>query len=244
MLTEMGIPTPHSPPWLRLVHADALAVLNTWSGFTTEWQTTIEQDCTDQRLADYMVEEQEGLRITIQENTEQEEGGERFTCPDCQAEFASAHGRQMHWQLTHGQISELREAKCPLCLRVFSSVRNAREHLRPKKDGQPSCGKKIKNPLAADIRGAQGPSVKPPRQTRQPVRAKTWLEREEQMKGDCLCGTCPACLAYHELMSRWMDSRTQATPSRPSCDCNDCIECRLSQLLMSLQKKTGPNGGT
>ena len=176
MTDEHGVPTEYAPPWLRMVHADAQMVLPMWTGFREEWRDTMEHECNDEVLDDYLVQAQPHLHFPGAGTTTEEPSPliqEPFRCPDCTNTFKTDRGRQNHWRLVHGRISTLTEAKCPICQRKFATVKIAREHMKPKRDGQPSCGKKITNPLAVELRGEQGASVRPPRQPRLPVQAPT-----------------------------------------------------------------------
>ena len=84
MVDATGAPTEHSPPWLRMVHVDATAILPNWTGFRQEWKQTI-TNCTDETLKDYIVSAQPVIRFPQAEEPE----AEPYRCPDCTNTFLS-----------------------------------------------------------------------------------------------------------------------------------------------------------
>ena len=54
MTNAHGVPTEHAPPWIRMVHKDAQTILPMWTGFREEWRDTIEHECTDEVLDNYL----------------------------------------------------------------------------------------------------------------------------------------------------------------------------------------------
>lgn len=83
-----------------------------------------------------------------------------FQCGECPKRCKGERALKIHKTTKHGVPNELREAKCPLCNRTFSSVTHARGHLTIKANGRTSCDKNMSHPLSCGLRHMQGPSTK------------------------------------------------------------------------------------